>query len=50
MLRWRATDPAFDGDFELLDSPPGTLRMRWVNGAAVADRTIDLLTAEITHH
>ena len=50
MLRWRATDPAFDGDFELLDSPPGTLRMRWVNGAAVADRTVDLLTAEITHH
>ncbi|MGA9279583.1 sucrose phosphorylase, partial [Ilumatobacter sp.] len=37
MLRWRATDPAFDGEFELVDSPAGTLRMRWTNGAAVAD-------------
>ena len=42
MLRWRATDPAFDGDFELVDSPVGTLRMRWTNGDAVADRTVDL--------
>ena len=50
MLRWRATDPAFDGDFELVDSPTGTLRMRWTNGPAVADRTIDLRTAEITPH
>ncbi len=50
MLRWRATDPAFDGDFELLDSPRGTLRMRWTNGMAVADRTIDLRTAAITAH
>ena len=47
-LRWRATDPAFDGDFELLDSPSGTLRMRWTNGPAVADRTVDLRTAEVT--
>ena len=50
MLRWRSTDPAFDGDFELVDSPTGTLRMRWTNGAAAADRTIDLRTAEITAH
>jgi len=50
MLRWRAADPAFDGDFELVDSPTGTLRMRWTNGPAVADRTIDLRTAEITPH
>ncbi len=48
MLRWRATDPAFDGDFELVDSPAGTLRMRWTSGAAVADRMVDLRTAEIT--
>lgn len=48
MLRWRATDPAFDRDFELVDSSPGTLRMRWTNGTHVADRTIDLRTAEIT--
>lgn len=50
MLRWRATEPAFDGDFELVESPTGTLRMRWTNGPAVADRTIDLRTAEVTPH
>ena len=50
MLRWRATDPAFDGDFELVDSPPGAIRMRWTNGDAVADRTIDLRTAGIVTH
>ena len=50
MLRWRASDPAFDGTFELLDSRPGTLRMRWTNGDAVADRTVDLRTsARIAH-
>jgi sucrose phosphorylase len=50
MLRWRAHDPAFDGHFELIDSPVGTLRMRWTNGKAVADRSVDLQTAEITVH
>jgi sucrose phosphorylase len=50
MLRWRADDPAFDGEFELVDSPADTLRMRWANGTAVADRTVDLRTAEITVH
>jgi len=50
MLRWRASDPAFDGDFELVDSHPGTLRMRWTNGDVVADRTIDLHTAECIAH
>jgi len=47
MLRWRATDPAFDGSFELVGSPTGTLRMRWTNGDAVADRTVDLRSATI---
>lgn len=50
MLRWRASDPAFDGEFELVDSDEGTLRLRWTHGAAVADRTIDLRTGEITIH
>jgi sucrose phosphorylase len=50
MLRWRASDPAFDGDFELVESGATTLRMRWTNGTAVADRSIDLRTAAITHH
>ena len=50
MLRWRASEPAFDGRFELLESARGTLRMRWTNAAAVVDRTIDLRTAEITQH
>jgi sucrose phosphorylase len=50
LLRWRATEPAFDGDFELVDSPTGTLRMRWTNGAAVVDRTVDLRTAEVRRH
>ncbi len=50
MLRWRSTDPAFDGEFELVDSAPSTLRMRWTNGPDVADRTVDLRTAEVTTH
>ncbi|MFN3255589.1 MAG: sucrose phosphorylase [Ilumatobacter sp.] len=50
MLRWRASDPAFDGDFELVDSDDGTLRLRWTNGSAIADRTIDLRTGEIIVH
>jgi sucrose phosphorylase len=48
MLRWRATDPAFDGGFELVDSEPHVIRMRWTNGDAVAERSVDLRTAEIT--
>ena len=50
MLRWRASDPAFDGEFELLDAGPAAIRMRWTNGAAVVDRSIDLTTATITAH
>ena len=48
LLRWRASDPAFDGEFELVPSAPGTVRLRWVNGTAVADREIDLETARVT--
>jgi sucrose phosphorylase len=50
MLRWRATDPAFDGQFELVDAGLAAIRMRWTNGDAIADRTIDLSTATITAH
>jgi sucrose phosphorylase len=50
MLRWRATDAAFDGEFEVISSPPGTIRMRWTNGQHVADRTVELATGAITAH
>lgn len=48
MLRWRATDPAFDGDFELVDSAPHELRIRWTSPSSVVDRTVDLHTGAIT--
>ncbi|WP_420451074.1 sucrose phosphorylase [Ilumatobacter sp.] len=50
MLRWRASDEAFGGEFELVDAPAGALRMRWRNGSATADRTVHLATGEVVVH
>ncbi|TFH17243.1 MAG: sucrose phosphorylase, partial [Acidimicrobiales bacterium] len=47
MLRWRATEPAFDGTFELLASPEHQLAVRWITPESTVTVTIDLRTAEI---
>ena len=47
MLRWRATEPAFDGTFELLASPEHQLAVRWTAPESTVTVTIDLRTAEI---
>ena len=47
MLRWRVTEPAFDGDFELLASPDHQLAMRWSSPESTITVTIDLRTATI---
>ena len=50
LLRWRASESAFDGDFELVPSADHELRLRWTSpdGTSVVDRTIDLRTAQVT--
>ncbi len=47
MLRWRATEPAFDGTFELLASPEHQLSVRWTAPESTITVTVDLATAEI---
>ena len=47
MLRWRATEPAFDGTFELLASPEHQLAVRWTAPDSTVTVTVDLRTAEI---
>ena len=47
MLRWRATEPAFGGTFELLASPEHQLSVRWTSPESTITVTVDLRTAEI---
>jgi sucrose phosphorylase len=47
MLRWRATEPAFEGDFELLTSPDHQLAVRWMSPDSTITVTIDLRTAAV---
>jgi sucrose phosphorylase len=47
MLRWRASEPAFDGTFELLASPEHQLSVRWTAPESTIGVTVDLRTAEI---
>lgn len=46
MLRWRATEPAFDGTFELLASPEHELSVRWSAPESTVTVTVDLRTGE----
>ena len=48
LLRWRSTEPAFEGDFELLDSPDHMLMVRWSSPASAFTATVDLRSAEVT--
>ncbi len=47
MLRWRATEPAFDGTFEVLSSPGHQLSVRWSAPESTVTVTVDLRTADI---
>jgi sucrose phosphorylase len=48
LLRWRSTEPAFDGEFELLDSDDHVLAVRWSSPVSTVTASVDLRTAEIT--
>ncbi len=48
LLRWRCTEPAFDGSFELLDSADHELAVRWASPASTIERTVDLRTGAIS--
>ena len=48
LLRWRSTEPAFDGDFELLDSDDQIFAVRWSSPASTITAAVDLRSAEVT--
>ncbi len=48
LLRWRTSEPAFDGEFELLDSSEHELAVRWTGERSRVERIIDLRTATVT--
>jgi sucrose phosphorylase len=48
LLRWRSTEPAFDGDFELLDSDDQVVAVRWSSPTSTITAAVDLRTAEVT--
>ncbi|HTP38193.1 MAG TPA: sucrose phosphorylase [Steroidobacteraceae bacterium] len=45
LIRLRNTHPAFGGKFQLLDTVPGVLAMRWQHGADYAELKVNLATA-----
>ena len=49
MLRWRATEPAFHGTFELLDTPDHLVSVRWSTGStrSTVTVTVDVRTGAI---
>jgi sucrose phosphorylase len=48
LLRWRSTEPAFSGNFELLDSDDHTLAVRWSSPGSTFTATVDLRSAQVT--
>ncbi len=46
LLRWRATEPAFDGTFELLDGADHELAVRWSSPTSTFTATVDLTTGD----
>jgi sucrose phosphorylase len=47
MLRWRTTEPAFHGDFEMLPSPDHELSVRWSTPESTITVTVDLRTGDV---
>ena len=48
LLRWRASEPAFDGSFELLASAPHIVAVRWSSPTSVLTIEVDLISASVT--
>ena len=48
LLRWRASEPAFDGSFELLASAPHIVAVRWSSPTSVVTIEVDLISASVT--
>jgi sucrose phosphorylase len=48
LLRWRATEPAFDGSFELLDTPPHVIAARWTSTDSTVTISVDVESATVT--
>jgi len=48
MLRWRASEPAFDGSFELLASAPHVIAVRWSSPTSTVTIEVDLIYASVT--
>jgi sucrose phosphorylase len=48
LLRWRATEPAFDGSFELLDAASHVVAVRWSSPTSTVTIEVDVATAAVT--
>ena len=48
LLRWRASEPAFDCSFELLASAPHIVAVRWSSPTSVVTIEVDLISASVT--
>ena len=48
LLRWRATEPAFDGSFELLDSASHVVAVRWSSPTSTVTIEVDVASAAVT--
>ncbi len=48
LLRWRATEPAFDGSFDLLDSADHIVAVRWSNPESTVTIEVDLTSGSFT--
>lgn len=47
LLRWRSVEPAFAGDFELLDSDDHVFSVRWSSPTSTISAAVDLRTGEV---
>ncbi len=50
LLRWRATCPAFDGEFQVVDAPPQVLHVQWRTDDHWLEARIDLAAGEFELH
>jgi len=48
LLRWRATQPAFDGTFELLDTSDQVVAVRWSSRGSTVRIDVDVATGDVT--
>jgi sucrose phosphorylase len=48
LLRWRATEPAFDGAFELLESAEHVVAVRWSGPESTVRIEVDLASGSVS--